>query len=98
MKNLTRLMVAVALFLVAAVVVAGLSFEPNAYATKELYKAAKDMYGKDVKGCKHCHVKALPKEGSADLNEVGDWLVTQKEDKGADEVDVSWLKEYKPTS
>lgn len=96
MRKFSQLLAAVALCLVAVVAVAGLTYEPNAYATKDLFKAAKDMYGKDIKGCKHCHVKPLPREGSADLNEVGSWLVEQKEEKGAEEVDVAWLKEYKP--
>ncbi len=98
MKKLTQLLLATALFALAVMVVAGLSFQPEVYATKELYKSAKDMFGSDIKGCKHCHVKALPKEGTSDLNERGQYLVDQKTDKGAEEVDISWLKEYKEPS
>lgn len=98
MKSMSKLFVLVALFLVAVLVVGGLSYSPDAYATKEIYKAARDKFGKEVKGCKHCHVKALPKEGSSELNEVGTFLMKQKEEKGADEVDVAWLADYKPSN
>jgi len=80
--------------LIAALMVAGVGFGPELQASTDLYKAAKAKYGKDIKGCKHCHVKALPKEGDNEFNELGDWLMKEKERRGADEVDVSWLDEY----
>ena len=95
MKDLSKLLVLCAVVLVGLVVVASVpDTSSTALASKEMYKAAKDLFGKDVKGCKHCHVKALPKEDSHDNNEVGDWLVQQKEERGAEEIDVAWLEDY----
>lgn len=93
MKTLSKLLALCAIVLVALVLVASVS-TPNLYATKEIYKAAKDKFGKDIKGCKHCHVKALPKEDDHEMNDLGKWLIKQKEERGAEEVDVAWLAEY----
>jgi hypothetical protein len=38
----------------------------------------------------------MPKKGAAKVNEMGQWLVDQKEGRKAKEIDVAWLKEYKP--
>ena len=46
-----------------------------------------------VKNCASCHVGA-PKKGG-DMSEMGKWLIAQKAEKKAAEVDVAWLKDYK---
>ena len=30
------------------------------------------------------------------MNEMGKWLVDQKKERKAKEIDVAWLKDYKP--
>ena len=65
-------------------------------STGELLREAKAK-GFDVQGgCTYCHVEKLPKKGAVTNNEMGKWLVDQKEKKGAKEIDVAWLKEYQP--
>lgn len=55
-------------------------------------KKAQEAGLADVKDCTSCHVA----KGKKDLNDAGKWLVKQKEEKKAAEVDVAWLKDYKP--
>jgi alkyl sulfatase BDS1-like metallo-beta-lactamase superfamily hydrolase len=62
-------------------------------ATFELQKQAKAA-GIEVKNCQHCHVDALPKKEKHDFNDVGKWLVAEKEKRGAKQVDGGWLKDY----
>ena len=78
----------------AAGLVSNLSFTSELQASKEIYKQAREKYGKEIKGCKHCHVKPLPKEGDNEFNERGKWLSEEKERRKADAVDVSWLEAY----
>jgi len=49
-----------------------------------------------VKNCQYCHVDKLPKKDKDghELNDVGKWLVAEKEKRGAKEVDGSWAKDY----
>lgn len=70
------------------------SLVSDVQATKELYSAAREKYGSEIKGCKHCHVKALPKEDDHESNDLGKWLVAEKERRNADEIDVAWIEEY----
>ncbi len=98
MKSVSKFLVLTALFLVAALLVSGVNFSNNAYATKEIFNAAREKFGKDIKGCKHCHVKAIPKESDHELNELGMFLEKTKKDKGASEVDVAWIADYKPAN
>jgi len=95
MKDLSKFLVLCGVVLVGLVMVASVpDTSSTALATKDMYKAAKDLFGKDVKGCKHCHLKALPTDASHENNEVGDWLVQQQEERGAEEIDVAWLEDY----
>ena len=45
-----------------------------------------------AKDCTFCHVAP---EGGAPWNTRGQWLIKEKERRGADAVDVEWLAEYK---
>src|SRR5436853_4038201 len=45
-----------------------------------------------AKDCTFCHVAP---EGGAPWNTSGQWLIKEKERRGADAVDVEWLAEYK---
>ena len=46
-----------------------------------------------AKDCTFCHVDP---EGGPPWNERGQWLIKEKERRGADTVDVEWLATYKP--
>ncbi|MGH9824668.1 MAG: DUF4440 domain-containing protein [Blastocatellia bacterium] len=46
-----------------------------------------------AKDCTFCHVNA---DGGPPWNARGKWLIKQKEERKADEVDVNWLADYKP--
>ena len=46
-----------------------------------------------AKDCTFCHVDP---EGGPPWNERGQWLIKEKERRGADTVDVEWLANYKP--
>lgn len=48
--------------------------------------------GYPANDCSYCHVNAA---GGQPYNARGNWLTEQKEKRGANVVDVSWLKEYK---
>jgi mono/diheme cytochrome c family protein len=67
---------------------------PVATATMDMQKKAKAA-GIEVQNCMHCHGEKLPKKGASTLNDRGKWLVAEKDKKGAKEVDVTWLKDYK---
>ncbi len=47
-----------------------------------------------VKDCKSCHTS--DKASAKDLNDMGKWLMDQKKAKKAEDVDLAWLKDYKP--
>ena len=46
-----------------------------------------------AKDCTFCHIDP---EGGPPWNERGQWLIKEKERRGADTVDVEWLATYKP--
>ncbi len=64
-------------------------------ATMEIQKQAKAA-GVDAKNCQYCHLEKLPKkdQGQHEPNDVGKWLIAEKEKKGAKAVDGAWLKDY----
>ena len=62
-------------------------------ASLDTQKQAKAA-GVDAKNCQYCHVDKLPKKDSHALNDVGKWLVAEKEKRGAKAVDGAWLKDY----
>jgi hypothetical protein len=55
-------------------------------------KKAQELGFKDIKTCTACHVSA---KGGKELNARGQFLVDTKKDKGAAEIDLNWLKDYK---
>jgi hypothetical protein len=60
-------------------------------------KKAKELGITSVTNCQSCHVDKLPKKNEPQkLNDMGKWLMDQKEARKAKEIDVAWLKEYKP--
>jgi mono/diheme cytochrome c family protein len=68
----------------------------TAQADVAMQKKAKELGITSVQNCQSCHVDKMPKKGADKLNEMGQWLVDQKEARKAKEIDVAWLKEYKP--
>ena len=67
-----------------------------AQADAAMQKKAKELGITSVQNCQSCHVDKMPKKGADKVNEMGQWLVDQKEARKAKEIDVAWLKEYKP--
>ena len=79
--------------LVAAAAIAVLAPAP-AGADMAMQKKAKELKIATVQNCQSCHADKMPKKGAATVNEMGKWLVDQKKERKAKEVDVAWLKEY----
>lgn len=80
--------IAITLIFVAAVV-AALARETLGYPP--LLVKAKKFGAKD---CTFCHVDP---DGGPPWNERGQWLIKEKERRGAETVDVEWLANYKPS-
>ncbi|MEE2838979.1 MAG: hypothetical protein VYC91_00450 [Acidobacteriota bacterium] len=73
----------------------GLLVSSSTLANKDMFSEARTALGKDnVKNCKHCHVKALPKADDHEVNALGEYLLEQKAEREADTIDVNWLKDY----
>ena len=64
-------------------------------ASMDIQKQAKAA-GVEVKNCQTCHTVAMPKkgEGQNELNDLGKWLVAEKDKRGAKVVDGAWAKDY----
>jgi hypothetical protein len=83
--------------LVLAGAAAVLALGRPASATMPMQKKAKEAGIAAVQNCQSCHVEKLPKKGDPlKTTEMGQWLMDQKASRKAKEVDVLWLKEYKP--
>lgn len=61
-------------------------------------KKAKDLGFTYIQNCASCHVDKLPKAAAKGepFGEIGKFLKAQKAKNKAAEVDVAWLKDYKP--
>lgn len=66
-----------------------------ASADMAMMKKAKELKIASVTSCQSCHTDKMPKKGASAVNDMGKWLVAQKEAKKAKEIDVAWLKDYK---
>jgi hypothetical protein len=71
----------------AAAIVAAMVTQAFAYPP---FVAKARKFG--AKDCTFCHVAP---EGGAPWNARGQWLIKEKEKRGADAVDVEWLADYK---
>ena len=82
-----RMKLSVALIFVAGLVfsLAGPSFGYPPFLAKSRKFGAKD--------CTFCHIDP---QGGPPWNDRGKWLITEKDRRKADVVDVEWLAEYKP--
>jgi cytochrome c553 len=82
MRKITTLLLGAALAAIAMPASAG----------AKMVKQCKDLGITEIKNCASCHVDKKPNK--TDLNEVGKWLVDQKEARKAADFDMAWLKEY----
>ena len=82
------------LFAAAAILAVG----SPANAKMPFVKKAKEAGFAYIKDCASCHVDKMPKKDAKGepFGEVGKWLLAQKAKNKATEVDVAWLKDYKP--
>jgi hypothetical protein len=85
--ELRRIKIGIALFFVAGTIAA---LAGQTFGYPPLLVKAKKFGAKD---CTFCHVDP---DGGPPWNERGQWLVKEKERRGADTVDVEWLANYKP--
>ena len=87
--------IALALLMTAAAVA---FLTPPAAAKPAYVKKAQDLGHKDmVANCASCHTAKLPTAKAWTLNDsLGAFLAKKKKDAGAKEVDLKWLKDYKP--
>lgn len=87
-------------FTIVAVAAAAALQAPPAQAKAAWVKKAQDLGHKDlVANCASCHKAKLPTAKDFTLNDtLGAWLAKKKKDTGAKEVDLNWLKDYKPQS
>lgn len=82
-----RIKIAVSLIFIAGIVAA---LAGQTFGYPPLLVKAKKFGAKD---CTFCHVDP---EGGPPWNERGQWLIKEKERRGAETVDVEWLADYKP--
>jgi hypothetical protein len=64
-----------------------------AAATLDMQKKTKAA-GFPAANCLYCHGEKLPKKGAVTNNARGQWLVDEKTKRKANEIDVTWLKDY----
>jgi hypothetical protein len=79
-----KIVITVSFVLVVLAAIATQSFAYPPFLAKSRKFGAKD--------CTFCHVAP---EGGAPWNARGQWLIKEKERRGADSVDVEWLADYK---
>jgi hypothetical protein len=84
---LKSIKIAISLIFIAGLVAA---FARETLGYPPLLAKAKKFGAKD---CTFCHVDP---EGGPPWNERGQWLIKEKERRGAETVDVEWLSDYKP--
>jgi hypothetical protein len=65
-----------------------------AFAKPAFLQKAKDLGLPGITNCQACHIST--EKGNASWNERGNWLRAKKDELKASEVDVAWLKDYKP--
>ena len=82
-----RIKIGISLLFVAGIIAA---LAGQTFGYPPLLVKAKKFGAKD---CTFCHVDP---DGGPPWNERGQWLVKEKERRGADTVDVEWLANYKP--
>lgn len=71
---------------------------PAVHAKPAWVKKSQDLGHKPlVANCASCHKAKLPTAKEWTLNDtLGSWLAKKKKDTAAKEIDLTWLKDYKP--
>lgn len=59
------------------------------------YLSKAKVLGYQAENCSYCHRSP---QGGAGWNERGQWLIEEKRQRKAEQVDVKWLKDYKPVA
>jgi hypothetical protein len=67
----------------------------SAFAKPPFLKKAKELGLPGIENCQACHIST--EKPDVKWNERGLWLKAKKAELNAEEVDVTWLKDYKPT-
>jgi hypothetical protein len=75
------------------VALAWIALSGTSSADLAIQKQAKAA-GVDAKNCQFCHTASMPKKDSHELNDLGKWLVSEKDKRGAKAVDGAWAKDY----
>lgn len=72
-----------------------LALEGPAMGKPLFVKQVKEL-GYPAENCMYCHTVKLPKKDEArkQFNDRGKWLSSEKERRGAKDVDLNWLKDY----
>lgn len=78
-----------------ALIIGGLLIAgPSALAKPAFLQKAKDLGLPGITNCQACHLST--EKGNVKWNDRGLWLRAKKQELNASEVDVAWLKDYKP--
>jgi len=83
-------------FVLPILAVGLLATGPVALAKPAFVKKAQSLGFADITSCKSCHTAAMPKKENHEFNDRGTWLMNKKKELKAEEVDLAWLKDYKP--
>jgi hypothetical protein len=67
-----------------------------AFAKPPFLAKAKELGLPGITNCQACHIST--EKPDVKWNERGLWLKAKKQELKAEEVDVTWLKDYKPAS
>ena len=71
----------------------GMLLSGDSSATLPIQKQAKEA-GVPAANCLYCHGEKLPKKDAVTHNDRGNWLIKEKENRKAKEIDGAWLKDY----
>jgi hypothetical protein len=66
------------------------------FAKPPFLAKAKELGLPGIDSCQACHIST--QKPDVKWNERGLWLKAKKQELNAEEVDVAWLKDYKPAS
>lgn len=77
-----------------ALLFALMAFAPKTYTYPQYLSKARGL-GYPAENCSYCHKSP---QGGTGWNERGAWLREEKRKRNAEQVDVRWLKDYKPVA
>lgn len=77
-----------------ALLFAVLAFAQKSYTYPQYLSKAKAL-GYPAENCSYCH---RAPQGGTGWNARGQWLIEEKKRREAEQVDVKWLRDYKPVA